>query len=171
MQKGIARHDRAQPRPVARMRRQFLPARIVEEVEAGFFKRAAHPVFFPQHAVVRLFLQKEGRSLRLSAESRYGNSGRAPRQFHGQMLAQEFHGVALVAVRAQAHPEQVQVVGHEDIDGTEQSFARGGVEQQFAEVPVKRVVQPAGGAAFQGEGPLHHGEAAIKLRREAGKVV
>ena len=47
------------------------------------------------------------------------------------MFAEEFHGVALATVHAQAHPEQMQMVGHEDIAGTEQAIARGGVEQQF----------------------------------------
>ena len=37
MQKGTTRHDRAQMRPVTRMVHQLLAARIVENVETGFY--------------------------------------------------------------------------------------------------------------------------------------
>ncbi len=137
MQKRIARNARAQMRPLSRMIHQFIAARVVEEVETGFFKRAAPPVFLPQHAVVRLFLQ-----FKLHAACR------TPRQFPSQMFAEEFHGVALVAVHAQAHPEQVQMVRHQDIYRAEQAFACGGVKQQFAEMEMERVVQPASGASL-----------------------
>jgi hypothetical protein len=36
---------------------------------------------------------------------------------------------------------------------------------------VEYVVQPAGGAAFQRDGPVNHGEAAIEFRREPGKMM
>jgi hypothetical protein len=63
------------------------------------------------------------------------------------------------------------MVGHEDINRTEQAFARGGMEEQFAEMEMKNFVQPAGGVAFQRDRPLHHGESAIKIRREARQMM
>jgi hypothetical protein len=45
------------------------------------------------------------------------------------------------------------------------------VEQQFAEMQMKLFVQPTCGMAFQRDGPLHHGEPAIKLRRETRQTM
>ena len=89
MQKGITRHDCTQVLPVTRMIYQFFATGIIQNIETGFFKRSAQPIFFPQHAVMRLFLQ-----FKIHA------AGRTPRQFHGQIFAQKFHGVALIAVDA-----------------------------------------------------------------------
>jgi hypothetical protein len=45
------------------------------------------------------------------------------------------------------------------------------VKEQFAEMQLKSFVKPAGGTAFQRDSPLHHGESAIKLRREARQMM
>jgi hypothetical protein len=60
---------------------------------------------------------------------------------------------------------------HEDIDGAGQAFARGGVQEQFAEVEMKPVIHPAGGATFKRDGPLDNGETAIELGVEPGKMM
>src|SRR5437660_3107683 len=56
------------------------------------------------------------------------------------------------------------MVWHENIAGTEKSFARRGVQEEFAEVKMKTMVQPARRAAFEGRRPMNHSETAIKFR-------
>ena len=85
MEKRMARHDCTQMRPIARMIYESLAARVVEHIETGFFKRAAQPVLFPQHAVMRLFLKFNSSA-----------SPRMAREFRREMVAEKFHGVALV---------------------------------------------------------------------------
>jgi hypothetical protein len=46
-----------------------------------------------------------------------------------QMFAEELHRVALVAAGAQPHPNQVHVIGHEDIGRTKQCFAGYNVKE------------------------------------------
>ena len=154
MQKRMARRNGSQIRPVMRMIRQFLAAWIVQNVEAGFFKRPAQPVFVPQHAVVRLFLKLK-----------FNSAPGTHRQFQGKMFAKKLHRIALVAVHAHSHPDQVKMVWHEDVSRAEQPLAGGGMKQQFAEMQMESFIQPAGGAAFQCDRPLHHGKSTIKLRR------
>ena len=62
---------------------------IVEHIKTGFFKRAAQPVLFPRHAVMRLFLK-----------FKFSTSARTARELRREMFADEFHGVALIAVHA-----------------------------------------------------------------------
>jgi hypothetical protein len=45
------------------------------------------------------------------------------------MFAEELHRVALVAAGAQPHPNQVHVIGHEDIGRTKQCFAGYNVKE------------------------------------------
>jgi len=45
------------------------------------------------------------------------------------------------------------------------------MHEQFAEVAMKRVVQPAGGLVFESDGPVNHGEAAIEFGGESGKMM
>ena len=59
MQERITRHHRTQEPPVPRMPHPSVPTRIVEDVETGPGKSAAHSVLLAQQAVVRLLLQFE----------------------------------------------------------------------------------------------------------------
>ena len=45
------------------------------------------------------------------------------------------------------------------------------MQQQFAEVEMKMVVEPARGAVFEGDGPEHGGEAAIEFRIESREMM
>lgn len=91
MQERVAGHDRAQIPPFARMRHEFVNARIVQHVEARLGERTAQAILFAQHAVVRLLLQ-----FKLDAR------GRAAAERGGEVFAEKLHGVALVTVHAQA---------------------------------------------------------------------
>ena len=63
------------------------------------------------------------------------------------------------------------MVGHENIAGTEKSFARRGVQEEFAEVKMKTMVQPARRAAFEGGRPMNHSETAIKFRSKPREMM
>ena len=63
------------------------------------------------------------------------------------------------------------MIRHEDISGTEQTFAGGGVQEQFAEMGVERGVQPARGAWFQSDRPQHGGKPLMMLRRKPGQMM
>ena len=54
-----------------------------------------------------------------------------------EMFAQEFHPVALIGVAAQAHPEQMGMIGHETIGWANQSLARGDVKHHFPKLRVE----------------------------------
>jgi hypothetical protein len=57
------------------------------------------------------------------------------------------------------------MIGHEDINWAEKALAGCGVQEQFAEMKVKVVIQPASGATFQGGGPEDDRKAPIEFRR------
>jgi hypothetical protein len=84
--------------------------------------------------------------------------------------SEERHRGELVAFAGKAHPDEVNVVWHEAIDRAEEGFASHGVEEEFAELLVKRFVEPAGSAMENCEGPEDNGVANIMLAREAGEV-
>ena len=109
--------------------------------------------------------------MRLFLQFRFHTGGRTSGQFGGEMFAQEFHGAPQVAICTQTHPHKMQMIGPEHVNGTKQIFARSRMEQQFAEVQMKPVIQPAGGAAFEGNGSLDNSDSAITFRGEAGQVV
>ena len=83
------------------------------------------------------------------------------RKFWFQMRSQESHAVELVGIQAQSHPDQVQMIRHEAIGRTEESFAGGGVQEQFAKRGVKRLVEAALPALRDGKRPMHHRVALI----------
>ena len=115
-------------------------------------ERVPTPLFLLEHMVVRLMLE----FLR--------------REFRFEMRAQERHAVQLIGVQTQPHPNEMQVIGHQAIRRAEQSLARGGVQQQFAEGGVKFFVQPAAPAVGDGQCPMNHGVALVILAWQAGQI-
>src|SRR5688500_3358347 len=107
MQRRIPRHNSSGEWPILRSRHQFGSARIINQVKASPAERAALTLLRPQYLVVCLMLK----------------SMRAQRR--AQMLAQKFHPVALVRIAPQSHPNEMNVIGHQAVSGTEQTFARG----------------------------------------------
>jgi hypothetical protein len=78
-------------------------------------------------------------------------------EFWFQVTAQEGNPVSLVGVAAKSHPNEMNVIGHQDVNGTKQSFSRAGVEQQLAETRMESVVKPAGAPACNGHSPQDDG--------------
>ena len=55
------------------------------------------------------------------------SGGTARREFAGQILAQEAHRPELIGALAQPHPDDVQMIWHQDIGRAGQSLAPGSV--------------------------------------------
>ena len=115
----IPRQDGATESPFRRVRHQARFHRVMENVETRLPKGIPLALAFPQDAVVGLRLELRGRQ----------------RGF--QISPQEGHAVALIGVKTQTHPDEMQVVRHETIGGTKQTLARGGMKHQLAEARVE----------------------------------
>src|SRR5206468_12662371 len=96
----ITRNNCSAVRPVAFLPYQFIAHRIGERVEAKTREGVAPSFLFAQDVIVRLMLP-----LATAAQGRF------------KMRAQKFHGVELIALAAQAHPDEVQMIGHETVSG------------------------------------------------------
>src|SRR5437667_3916651 len=140
MNAGITRNDCSAVRPVAFLLYQFIAHRIGERVEAKTREGIAPSFLFAQDMIVRLMLPL---------------ATAAQRWF--KMRAQKFHRVELIARAAQAHPDEVQMIGHETVGGTEKPFARGGMEHQLAKRGLERRREPAARSFFQRVRPEDHG--------------
>jgi hypothetical protein len=139
---------------------QALAPGIVQDVEAGSGERAAGAVLFAEDAVVRLLLQVE-----------LDPVWRAAREFGLEVFPQETHRVALVRAQLETQPKKVDVIGHDNVSGTEQLLSRRRVEQQLPEAGVEERVQPTGSASLERDRPKDGGESAVTLWVEAREVV
>ena len=88
-----------------------------------------------------------------------------------ELGAEKLHPVTLVGVTAHAHPDEMNVVRHEAVGRAEQSFPGRRVQQQLAEGSVETVVQPALGAAGDGQGPEHDGIGLVKLAFQPREIM
>jgi len=70
---------------------------------------------------------------------------------------EERHPVPLIAVAAQAHPDQVQMIRHQTIGRAKQTFTRCSVKHEFAEACMKRVCEPTRCAVVDGQCPVNEG--------------
>ena len=86
-------------------------------------------------------------------------------------LRRNFMPLRWSVVHAQAHPDQMRMIWHEDIYRAKQTFPCGGMQEEFAEMQVKTVIEPASGPAFQGYGPVNNSETAIKFRCEPREMM
>jgi hypothetical protein len=87
-----------------------------------------------------------------------------------EVRAEELHGVELVRLAPDSHPDEMQMIGHEAVGGAEKVFARGGVVHEFAERGVKSGRQPAAGAFLQRVSPENDGVALVTMFFESRKI-
>ena len=153
MNLGITRNDCTAVRPVAFLLYQFIAHRIGERVEAKTREGIAPSFLFAQDVIVRLMLP-----LATATQGRF------------KMRAQKFHGVELIALAAQAHPDEMQMIGHETVGGAEKLFARGGVEHEFAKRGLERRREPAARPFFQRVRPADHGVALVMMPTQSRKL-
>lgn len=71
------------------------------------------------------------------------------REFGFEAGSEECHAIDLVGIQTEAHPDEVNVIGHEAVDRAGKSFARGCVKQEFAEGLVKGGSEPALGSVVE----------------------
>ncbi len=84
---------------------------------------------------------------------------------------EEGHPIALVALEPQTHPKQMDMVGHQNVSGTEKPFACGGMEHQFAELAVESLREPAFGAVKDAQSPVDDGVALVIFPGKPWKAV
>lgn len=101
MQGWITGDDRASERPFVWMFHQFVTQRIFVDVIADPGKRVVATLILLENMIMRLMLEF------LRGE------------FGFEMSSQEGHGVALVGIQTQSHPNQMQMIRHETIRRTE----------------------------------------------------
>lgn len=152
MQFRVAGQDGAVERPFAGGLHEFGARRVGEDVMAHGGEGVAATFLLFQNVIVRLMLKP------LRGQQRF------------EMRTQERHAVALVGVRAQPHPDQMQMIRHEAIRRAEQTLARGGVQHEFAKRGVKRFAQPAASSVRDGKRPVNHCVTLIILARQARKI-
>ena len=78
---------------------------------------------------------------------------------------------SLVGGKLDSKPEEMDVVGHQDVGGTEELLSRSGVQEQFTEESVEGGIEPVGGAALEGNRPEHGGEAAVMFSSQPWQMV
>ena len=139
MHRRIPRNNCAGELPFFRMPNQAVLSCVVDDVKANPGKNISSALLCSHDVIVCLMLE----TMRL--------------QLRRKVLAQEFHSVLLIAVPLHAHPDQMNVVGHQAIGGAEKFLARSGVKHDFAEVSVKGFVQPACTPHVDGHGPVNDG--------------
>jgi len=88
-------------------------------------------ISFTHYRIMSLFLQFELHSI-------WG----APLQLSSEILSQKSHRIQLICGDPHSHPNQMHVIGHQNIGGTVQSFAHGCVQKQFPEMRMKQIIQP-----------------------------
>ena len=126
---------------------------ILEDVAGAIAKRAAFSFRFGQRVIVGLPLPV----------------GR--REERAQMLAQEFDGDTLIgAVCVMAKPQQVHVIGHEDVRRTHEIVAGARVEEREPPGVVKCRREPTGGPIFDVQRPMDECPAAVEFRSEARQM-
>src|SRR5687768_16867520 len=116
-------------------------------------KTAATPFLIAKHMIVGLCLETMRR------EQRFG------------IRPEKRHPVALITLWLQSHPNEMHVIWHQTVAGTNQSFADTGVNKQFPKRNMKVVVQPSGAVFRNRERPMNNRVAAIKLRTQTRQII
>lgn len=128
------------------------PDRIFGNVVNQVQKRSAHPLVFPQDMVIGLGLETK----RLEEFFCMG-----PEEGHARVLVGGFF---------QPHPKQMDVVGHQAINGTQQVLPRRDMQKEFAKFPVEAVVQPACRSIEGWKSPMNNCPPAVERRVKPGQV-
>jgi len=149
----VTGNDRAVVRPINLSFHQFTPNRICEGVKAKTGEGLAFSFLFAQNVIVWLMLP-----LPLAA------------QYWFQMCSQKLHGIQLIALSPQAHPDEMKVVGHQAVGWAEQLFASSRVKHEFTKLGVKDRCQPPAGTFLQRVRPKHNCVALVLVPFQSGKL-
>src|SRR5690348_10490395 len=152
MQRRIARNNSTTIAPWFCCSNQTGTDRISQDVETDPGKGIALPFRLPQDMVMRLMLKV------------------MRKQHRAEMFTHELHAVALIRVLAQAHPEQMNMIGHQTVTWTEQSLTRSSMQHYFTKTRVEDLIEPTGAAVGNGYCPVNDSVALIVFASQAGKI-
>jgi hypothetical protein len=88
---------------------------VLENVVTGVRECVSGSFLAGEHVIMRLRLETDG----------FDGAG--------EMGSEEARGVQLVGVRLRAQEDEMDVIGHYDVCGTEEGFTDAGVENEFAD--------------------------------------
>ena len=88
-----------------------------------------------------------------------------------QLRTEELHPIALVRLSVDSHPDQVHVVGHENIRWAEQTLTRRRMAHNFAKGSMETVGQPAFGSTRHRQRPEDDGVGLVEFTAESWQVV
>ncbi len=149
-----ARNHRTEKRPVSRLFDQPALQRIEKDiVRTGETERPPLPFRRCQDMVVRLMLKLDGFEERTD------------------LGAKKLDAVALVGVTAQPHPDKMNVVRHQAVSRTYQSFTRRRVKHHLAKRGVETVRKPALLTMGNRHGPEDDGVGLIELAFQPWQIV
>ena len=146
-------HHRSKMWPLTRTRDQTGPHGVFKDVTCHGPNGIRPLLVLPQDVVIGLLLQLVRGRARVT-------------QDWIEMLSKELARLALIGVRPDPHPQQMNVVRHETIGRTKNVVTRGSVEQRFTEAEMKLPGQPAFSTRIDGHRPMDRGVAAIRSRGE-----
>ncbi len=139
----ITGNDRVRERPLVGLFHQFGAQWIFQDLMTDAGEGVAFPFPRFQDVIVGLMLELSRRKVRF------------------QMGAEKRHGVELIRVPTQPHPDKVKMIRHQAVGGAEQALPRCRMQHQFPEGPMKRRAKPAGLPQRHRKRPMNHGVSLI----------
>ena len=88
-----------------------------------------------------------------------------------EVRAQEFDAVALIRLATQTHPNEMNVIRHQAISGTNECLSRGSVKNHFPKSGMEFFVEPSLMSQVNRHRPKYNCVRLIKLAFEPRKVV
>ena len=148
----ISWHATAEIRIFGKRPDQSRPNRILEDVLYGVGEGVVIPFLVVDHMIVRLALPA------------------CRRQLRAEVVAEKFDGQGLIGVIAKPEPDEVHMVWHQHVGRAGDVETGGSVQQAERPIVMEGIREPAGGAVFDCERPVHKGPAAIEFGRETRQV-
>lgn len=140
---------------IAVRRNQTFAFWVSGDVLRGVPEGCVMAFIFAQDMVKRLRLQQEARRFQLFVE----------------LFSKVPCGESLVRCLAEYQPQQMNMVGHEAIDGTASGLAKHRVSQVLTKPSMKEFVEPAASPVFNAIGPTDAGKTAVVLWRQSFQIV
>jgi len=152
VQVRVAWHHRSNVRPLLRLPGQVCTNRVFQDVKRDFGEGSSFPILLAKHVVARLVLKLV-----------------RPKQA-AKVHAKEHHPIELVTLAPHPHPDEMDVIWHQTVAGTEQTLPRRCVQQQLAELLVEQFVQPPLSPVLQRLRPMHDRVALVVVPSQSGQM-
>ena len=125
---------------------------ILQKVGGGGEQGVLVALLFPKHMIMGLPLPLLGEEEILG------------------ITAQEGSGAELIGILRYPEPEDMDMVGHEDISGDDQPVAKGGVQEDLPERAGSSLVQPSGESSSDDMSPENSSPSPVPFPGNAGKL-